>query len=91
MHDVICKYWPWANKTTFPDTINGNDITPCLPVMHAKAHTWHCQVSMHAMYTIIRIVQYCKFYTKGALGSPLARWSWCRIWGGHGTVFQLYF
>ena len=56
MHDVICKYWPWANKTTFPDTINGNDITPCLPVMHAKAHTWHCQVSMHAMYTIISFI-----------------------------------
>jgi len=50
MHDVICKYWPWANHARHSDSSGGNEITPCLPVMHAKAHTWHCQASCYAVY-----------------------------------------
>ena len=37
--DVMCRYWPWALAKT-PGLTN----TPCLSVMHAKAHSWHCQV-----------------------------------------------
>ncbi|XP_065901149.1 uncharacterized protein [Dysidea avara] len=40
--DVICKYWPWArNKQSLFDM---GDMKACLPVMHAKAHSWHCQI-----------------------------------------------
>ena len=41
--DIICKYWPLAQGKAylFPDTIT---MKPCLSVMHAKAHSWHCQV-----------------------------------------------
>ena len=37
--DVVCKYWPWAisKQHLF-------DMKACLPVMHAKAHLWDCQV-----------------------------------------------
>ena len=38
--DVICKYWPWAEKVDLPA-----DMKPALSVMHAKAHNWNCQVS----------------------------------------------
>ena len=49
--DVICHYWPWANKVNFPLDIP--EMVPCLPAMHAKAHTWHCQVSEQQIYMII--------------------------------------
>ena len=40
--DVVCKYWPWVkNKMQLFEMGN---LKVCLPVMHAKAHSWHCQV-----------------------------------------------
>ena len=40
-YDVVCMYWPWLKK-------NGCDVVekmkPALSVMHAKAHSWSCQV-----------------------------------------------
>ena len=48
--DVICQCWPWANKVNFPSDIA--DMVLCLPAMHAKAHTWPCQVSKH-IFTMI--------------------------------------
>ncbi|XP_065895222.1 uncharacterized protein [Dysidea avara] len=43
-HDVICQYWPWASRQNFPSPAGALEIVPCLPAMHAKAHSWHCSV-----------------------------------------------
>ena len=40
--DVVCKYWPWAKSKMHLFQLG--TMKPCLPVMHAKAHSWHCQV-----------------------------------------------
>ena len=48
--DVICQYWPWAERTALSSD-NALQMKPCLPAMHAKAHTWHCQVRIH-MYVL---------------------------------------
>jgi len=37
--DIVCKYWKWAEKVGLPD-----GMKPALSVMHAKAHSWNCQV-----------------------------------------------
>jgi len=45
--DVVCKYWPWAVKVANTDPewkASVKDIRPALSVMHAKGHSWHCQV-----------------------------------------------
>ncbi|XP_065891337.1 uncharacterized protein [Dysidea avara] len=43
--DVICQYWNWARSKTalFPGS-RAMDMKPALSVMHAKAHSWHCQI-----------------------------------------------
>ena len=51
--DVICKYWPWAEKVNLPA-----DMKPALSVMHAKAHNWNCQVSDNPM-TVIFVAGCC--------------------------------
>lgn len=40
-YDVVCKYWPWLQKH---DKLNADKMKPALSVMHAKAHSWTCQV-----------------------------------------------
>ena len=47
--DVMCLYWPWALKkaekedsSMYAEAMNAK---PCLSVMHAKAHSWSCQVT----------------------------------------------
>ena len=40
-YDVICKYWPWL---TIHDPTAAKSMKPALSVMHAKAHSWSCQV-----------------------------------------------
>ncbi|XP_064390969.1 uncharacterized protein LOC135338816 isoform X2 [Halichondria panicea] len=44
--DVMCQYWPWAKSkvNSCPETKDAMSSQPCLSVMHAKAHSWHCQV-----------------------------------------------
>ena len=43
--DVICKYWPWAQRVA-----SGNEnmalvnTQPALSLMHGKSHSWTCQV-----------------------------------------------
>ena len=63
--DVICQYWPWAEKAvlSFPAAL---EMKPCLPAMHAKAHTWHCQVCMYMLmlylihcFSMYIIFRYC--------------------------------
>lgn len=45
--DVICKYWPWAQRITPPNNINALlSITPALSIMHGKSHSWPCQVCL---------------------------------------------
>ena len=50
--DVICLYWPWAEKKAQQHNDNiyseAMNAQPCLSVMHAKAHSWSYQV--HADY-----------------------------------------
>lgn len=40
-YDVICKFWPWLLKQ---DPTTASTMKPALSVMHAKAHSWTCQV-----------------------------------------------
>ncbi|XP_014677256.1 PREDICTED: uncharacterized protein LOC106817122 [Priapulus caudatus] len=47
--DVICRYWPWLAKcaSRFPEFFPLlTEMKPFLSVMHAKAHTWSCQVCL---------------------------------------------
>lgn len=48
-YDVICKYWPWLSKHD-PDT--SQSMKPALSVMHAKAHSWSCQVYLHCFVMV---------------------------------------
>ncbi len=41
-YDVVCQYWPWLIKH---DPVLAGQTKPGLSVMHAKAHSWTCQVS----------------------------------------------
>ena len=46
--DVMCKYWPWAQKVGVTSSLWGKgttDLKLALSVFHAKAHSRHCQVS----------------------------------------------
>ena len=69
--DVVCQYWPWAEKAalSIPAAL---EIKPCLPAMHAKAHTWHCQVhtrtctcahTLTHVHTCIHTLTYTHTYT----------------------------
>ena len=40
-YDVVCKFWPWLKKH---DGDSEKKMKPALSVMHAKAHSWSCQV-----------------------------------------------
>ena len=40
-YDVVCKFWPWLQKH---DGESAKNMKPALSVMHAKAHSWSCQV-----------------------------------------------
>lgn len=44
--DIICQYWPWAvvKAESCPNLRSAMCAQPCLSVMHAKAHSWHCQI-----------------------------------------------
>ncbi|XP_072016504.1 uncharacterized protein [Amphiura filiformis] len=55
--DITCKYWPWAQKVALKAgttaTLWGaavKDIIPALSVLHAKAHSWHCQICWGGRY-----------------------------------------
>lgn len=40
--DTVCQYWPWLLRKN--PMMHGRH-QPLLSVMHAKAHSWSCQVS----------------------------------------------
>lgn len=52
-YDVVCKYWPWLKKN---DPGTAQKMNPALSVMHAKAHTWSCQV-----WYLLYVVNFLKF------------------------------
>ena len=68
-HDVICQYWPWASRQNFPSPAGALEIVPCLPAMHAKAHSWHCSVCGHCFCVG---VFNCLRYILGFMGRALA-------------------
>lgn len=41
LEEVVCKYWKWTKRAGLPE---GCQMKPALSVMHAKAHSWSCQV-----------------------------------------------
>ncbi|XP_077055099.1 uncharacterized protein LOC143706739 isoform X2 [Siphateles boraxobius] len=44
--DVICKYWPYLKRVVndSPELSPLLDMKPFLSVMHAKAHSWKCEI-----------------------------------------------
>lgn len=44
--DVICKYWPYLQRIVkdCPELSPLLDMKPFLSVMHAKAHSWKCEI-----------------------------------------------
>ncbi|XP_069193751.1 uncharacterized protein [Procambarus clarkii] len=43
--DIICKYWPWALKISSREQkFSLRQGKPFLGVLHAKGHSWYCQV-----------------------------------------------
>lgn len=57
--DVVCQYWPWAERKSplFPQS-RAMDMQPALSVMHAKAHSWHCQVCICTYSCACRCTKY---------------------------------
>lgn len=48
--DVACKYFPYLQRVSknCPELQSLLDMRPFLSVMHAKAHSWKCEVHNHA-------------------------------------------
>lgn len=57
--DVVCKYWPYLQRVVdhcpeFQDLLN---MRPFLSIMHAKAHSWICEVIIaNALYFLLLLV-----------------------------------
>ena len=68
-HDVVCQYFPWSERVNFdcPKAVN---MKPCLPLMHSKAHSWHCQVICNVCVIL------CQCCVQDLMGRTLARWCW---------------
>lgn len=45
--DVVCKYWPYLQRVVgnCPELQDLLNTYPFLSVMHAKAHSWMCEVN----------------------------------------------
>ncbi|CAM4587224.1 unnamed protein product [Leuciscus chuanchicus] len=46
--DVVCKYWPYLQRVVdhCPEMKDLLNMRPFLSIMHAKAHSWMCEVIM---------------------------------------------
>lgn len=92
--DVICKYWPWALQKNRQVTMfeRSMQAKPCLSVMHANAHSWHCQV----WYCIWWKLEYWQFIFNvnslelDLVGWENAGWICSNYWWGNGAAVQLY-
>ncbi|KAG1943764.1 hypothetical protein F2P79_014877, partial [Pimephales promelas] len=44
--DVVCKYWPYLERVVdhCPELEDLLDMRPFLSIMHAKAHSWMCEL-----------------------------------------------
>ncbi len=61
--DVVCKYWPYLQRVVdhCPELEELEDLLnmrPFLSIMHAKAHSWMCEVIM-----TIRCISYHLYHT----------------------------
>ncbi|MED6278376.1 hypothetical protein CHARACLAT_023239 [Characodon lateralis] len=46
--DVVCKYWPYLQRVVgqCPELQDLLKMHPFLSIMHAKAHSWMCELQM---------------------------------------------
>lgn len=74
MADIICLYWPWAlsKASKHPELEDAMSAQPCLSVMHAKAHSWHCQVNKLVLFYKVTMN---RLPDSGSLGRQMAEWS----------------
>ncbi len=58
--DVVCKYWPYLQRVVdhCPELEDLLNMRPFLSIMHAKAHSWMCEVIM-----TIRCISYHLYHT----------------------------
>jgi Kyakuja-Dileera-Zisupton transposase len=101
--DVMCKWHPWLVSTVeklVDHPVPNNAEVPILtkeeldqhqPVVagvHAKAHSWNCQVSMPACFHSFR--RWCEcgvnvVYSLGYKWPCASGWHWYREWRVHGA------
>lgn len=50
--DVVCKYWPYLQRIVghSPELQDLLNMRPFLSIMHAKAHSWICEVLIISHY-----------------------------------------
>lgn len=50
--DVICKYWPYLERVVrfCPELEDLLNMRPFLSIMHAKAHSWMCEVIIDILF-----------------------------------------
>lgn len=53
--DVVCKYWPYLQKVVrhCPELQGLLTMHPFLSIMHAKAHSWMCEVMIANLFCTI--------------------------------------
>lgn len=58
--DVVCKYWPYLQRVVdhCPELGGLLNMRPFLSIMHAKAHSWMCEVII-----TIRCISYHLYHT----------------------------
>lgn len=58
--DIVCQYWPWAqSKSPLFSQSRAMEMKPALSVMHAKAHSWHCQVCICSYVNVLSSTAFC--------------------------------
>lgn len=58
--DVVCKYWPYLQKVadSCPELQDLLCMRPFLSIMHAKAHSWMCEVIKTDIFLTICTTHY---------------------------------
>jgi hypothetical protein len=53
--DVVCKYWPWAQRVASEkEKMALVNTKPALSLMHGKSHSWSCQVISLVVFVFAR-------------------------------------
>lgn len=52
--DVVCRYWPYLERVVgfCPEQQDLLNMRPFLSIMHAKGHSWMCEVIIDAFFII---------------------------------------